>query len=141
MSVVAATVTLSRARSISLTSVGRSLFAVALLGLPSFAQAHSPKVGANGGAQVDAGSYHVELVPDGTTLQLYLRDHSDKEVASVGFKGTAIFVIDGKPQRIPLTPAGTNKLTGTSSVALPREPKGAVQITTPTGSTVQAKFQ
>jgi hypothetical protein len=39
------------------------------------------------------------------------------------------------------TPAGTNKLSGTSPVALPKEPKGAVQITTPTGSTLQAKFQ
>ncbi len=93
------------------------------------------------GVQADAGSFHVELVSDGTILQVYLRDHSDKEVASAGYKGTAIFVIDGKPQRIPLAPAGTNKLTGSSPVALPKEPKGAVQITTPTGSTVQAKFQ
>jgi hypothetical protein len=73
-------------------------------------------------------------------LQVFLRDHSDKDVASAGFKGTAILVVGGKPQRIPLTPAGANKLSGTSSVALPKEPKGAVQITTPTGSTVQAKF-
>jgi hypothetical protein len=115
--------------------------AAALLVAPALVLAHAPKVGANGGAQADAGSFHVELVPSGTTLQVYLRDHSDKEVASAGYKGTAIFVIDGKPQRIPLTPAGANKLTGTSPIALPKEPKGAVQITTPTGSTVQAKFQ
>jgi hypothetical protein len=127
---------------ITLKATARSIaVAVALLAAPAVVLAHSPKVGANGGAQVDAGSYHVELVPDGTTLQVFLRDHSDKEVASAGFKGTAIFVVGGKPQRIPLTPAGTNKLTGTSPVALPKEPKGAVQITTPTGSTVQAKFQ
>ena len=56
--------------------------------------------------QADAGSFHVEVVPNGTTLQVFLRDHSDKDVATAGFKGTAIFVIDGKPQRIPLTPAG-----------------------------------
>jgi hypothetical protein len=127
---------------ITLKATARSIaVAIALLAAPALVLAHSPKVGANGGAQVDAGSYHVELVPDGTTLQVFLRDHSDKEVASAGFKGTAIFVVGGKPQRIPLTPAGTNKLSGTSPVALPKEPKGAVQITTPTGSTVQAKFQ
>jgi hypothetical protein len=126
----------------TLKATARSIaVAVALLAAPALVLAHSPKVGANGGAQVDAGSYHVEVLPDGTTLQVFLRDHSDKEVASAGFKGTAIFVVGGKPQRIPLTPAGTNKLTGTSPVALPKEPKGAVQITTPTGSTVQAKFQ
>lgn len=127
--------------TITLRTVQSAAVAAALLVAPALGLAHSPKIGANGGAQVDAGSYHVELVPDGATLQIYLRDHSDKEVASTGFKGTAIFVIEGKPQRIPLTPAGANKLTGTSPVALPKEPKGAVQITTPTGSTVQAKFQ
>lgn len=104
------------------------------------ASAHAPKVGANGGAQADAGSFHVEVLPQGSSLQVFLRDHSDKAVSTVGYKGLAIFVIEGKPQRIPLTPAGENKLTGTSAVTLPSEPKGAVQITTPSGSTVQAKF-
>jgi hypothetical protein len=126
---------------IMLRTIVRSLaIAAALLAAPALVLAHAPKIGVHGGAQTDAGSFHVEVVPDGSTLQVYLRDHSDKEVASAGFKGTAIFVIGGKPQRIPLSPAGTNKLTGTSPVALPKEPKGAVQITTPTGSTVQAKF-
>jgi hypothetical protein len=123
------------------TAVHAVAIGAALLAAPALVLAHAPKVGANGGVQADAGSFHVELVPNGTTLQVYLRDHSDKDVASAGFKGTAILVVGGKPQRIPLTPAGTNKLTGTSPVALPKEPKGAVQITTPTGSTVQAKFQ
>ncbi len=106
----------------------------------SIASAHAPKVGANGGAQADAGSFHVEIVPQGATLLVFLRDHSDKAVVTNGFKGTAVFVIDGKPQRIPLTPAGENKLTGTSTISIPSQPKGAVQITTPAGSTVQAKF-
>ena len=126
---------------LTLQTALRLLGVAALLAAPALALAHGPKVGVNGGVQADAGSYHVELVPDGTTLQVYLRDHSDKEVASTGFKGTAIFVIEGKPQRIPLTPAGLNKLSGTSPVALPKEPKGAVQITTPTGSSIHAKFQ
>jgi hypothetical protein len=106
----------------------------------SNAFAHGPKLGANGGVQADAGSFHVEVVPKGTTLQVFLRDHSDKSVQTDGYKGTAIFVVDGKPQRISLTPAGENKLMGASSIELPKELKGAVQITTPTGSTLQAKF-
>jgi hypothetical protein len=115
--------------------------AVALLIVTtSIASAHAPKVGANGGAQADAGSFHVEIVPQGTTLQVFLRDHSDKAILTDRYKGTAIFVIDGKPQRIPLTSAGENKLTGTSTVSIPSEPKGAVQIITPSGNTVQAKF-
>jgi hypothetical protein len=35
---------------------------------------------------------------------------------------------------------GENRLTGTSVVSMPKESKGAVQMTTPSGTTVQAKF-
>lgn len=102
--------------------------------------AHAPKMGEHGGPQADAGSFHVEIVPKDRQLEVYLRDHSDKAVNTEGFRGAAIFVIEGKPERITLTPAGGNQLKGASSVNIPSEPKGAVQITTPTGSTVQAKF-
>ena len=120
----------------------RALMIVTVLALvPIGASAHGPKVGQNGGPQEDAGSFHVEIVPQGTVLQVYLKDHSDKPVSTSGFKGTAILVIKGKAERIMLTPAGENQLTGTSSVDLPPELKGAVQITTPAGSTVQAKFK
>ena len=119
----------------------KNLAAVALLvATTTLAVAHAPKIGANGGPQADAGSFHVEVVVRGTTLQVFLRDHSDKAVQTEGYKGTAIFVVDGKPQRIPLAPAGNNALTGTAPVMVPDKPNGAVQITTPTGSTVQAKF-
>ena len=113
----------------------------ALALVPIGAFAHGPKIGQNGGPQEDAGSFHVEILPQGTVLQVYLKDHSDKTVSSSGFKGTAIFVVNGKAERITLTPAGENQLKGTSSVDLPAEPKGAVQITTAAGSTVQAKFK
>jgi hypothetical protein len=113
----------------------------ALAFVPLGASAHAPKIGQNGGPQEDAGSFHVEIVPKGTVLQVYLKDHSDKPVSTSGFKGTAILVIKGKAERIMLTPAGENQLTGTSSVDLPPELKGAVQITTPAGSTAQAKFK
>jgi hypothetical protein len=101
--------------------------AIALV--PLGASAHGPKVGQNGGPQEDAGSFHLEIVPKGTVLQVYLKDHSDKAVSTNDFKGTAIFVINRKAERITLTPAGENQLKGTSSVDLPAEPKGAVQIT------------
>ena len=119
----------------------KSLAALALLiATTTLAAAHAPKIGVNGGPQADAGSFHVEVVAKGTSLKVFLRDHSDKAVLTDGYKGTAIFVVDGKPQRIPLAPAGENALTGTAPVTVPGEPKGAVQITTSTGSTVQAKF-
>jgi hypothetical protein len=108
--------------------------------LPLAGHAHAPKVGHNGGPQTDAGTYHVEVVAKGTDLVIYLHDHFDKPVSSQGFKGTAIFVIGGKTERISLTPGGDNTLKGTATVTIPATPKGAVQIIPPTGSTVQAKF-
>jgi hypothetical protein len=118
-----------------------TLFVAATLIAPGAALAHAPKQGPHGGPQADAGSFHVEIVPDGTALAVYVRDHSDKAFPSTGFKGTAIFLIDGKPTRIPLSPDGDNKLTGSAPVALPSAPKGAVQLVTPKGETVQAKFE
>ena len=102
--------------------------------------AHEASKGPNGGAQVDAGSYHVEMVARDTALTVYLHDEKEKPIDTKGYKATGIFVIDGKPQRIELKADSANKLTGTSSVPLPTALKGAVQITLPTGKTVQAKF-
>jgi hypothetical protein len=93
------------------------------------AYAHGPDRGPNGGKQVDAGDYHVEMVAKDTQLAVYLRDDKDKPVDATGFKATGIFVVGGKPQRIELKTESANKLSGTSSVPLPATLKGAVQIT------------
>lgn len=96
--------------------------------------------GPNGGKLVDAGSYHVELVAKGRVVDVYLTDSADKPLPAAGFKGTAILVADGKPQRLVLAPADGNRLTGAASVDLPPSPKGAVQIQPPGGAMVQGKF-
>jgi hypothetical protein len=120
----------------------KPLFALAAaLLLTTNAFGHGPTKGPNGGRQVDAGDYHVEMVAKDTTLVVYLHDEKDKPVDARGYKATGIFVIDGKPQRIELKADGGNKLTGTPSAPLPATLKGAVQITLPTGKTVQAKFE
>lgn len=116
------------------------LVTIAFLAFAAPASAHGPDTGPNGGQQVDAGNYHVELVAKGNALQVYIRDANDKPVKVDGFKGTAIFVVDGKPQHIPLAADGENRLAGTASVTLPAKPKGAVQITTAKGESVQAKY-
>ena len=74
--------------------------AAVLIAVPTLAVPHAPKMGANGGAQADAGSFHVEVVLQGTTLQVFLRDHSDNAVKTDGFKGVAIFLVDGKQPRL-----------------------------------------
>lgn len=117
-----------------------ALLATVLASLSAQSFAHAPKIGENGGAQTDAGSFHVELVTKETSIDIYLRDQSDKAVTTDGFTAAAILVIDGKPLRIQLSPAGDNRLNGKAPVALPQAPKGAVFITTPSGNTAQGKF-
>ena len=114
---------------------------LAALVIATTAFAHGPNKGPNGGRQVDAGDYHVEMVAKDTALTVFLHDDKDKPIDAKGYKATGIFVVGGKPQRIELNPDSANKLIGTSSVPLPATLKGAVQITLPTGKTVQAKFE
>ena len=112
----------------------------ATLFFAGLAYAHAPPVGVNGGRQVDAGEYHVEMVVEGSALTIYVRDHSDRPVTTTGFRGTAILALPGRAERFALEPAGDNRLKGTSSVPLPARPRGAVQITTRAGGTIQGRF-
>lgn len=112
--------------------------AVCLVSSGSFA--HESAAGPNGGPSIDTGDFHIEAVTKGTELAVYVRDAVDQPISTEGFKGTAIFVVDGKPQRIVLTPAGENRLSGTSPAPL-AAPKGAVQILTNDGKSIQGKFE
>jgi hypothetical protein len=106
------------------------------------ALAHAPRPGPNGGLKVDAGgAYHAELVADGTeTVRLFLYDGNDQPVESEGFKGNAILIVNGKPARFSMEPAGGQTLTGKAPSPVEPGVRGAVQLTLPDGSTVQAKF-
>lgn len=106
----------------------------------SVAYGHAPEKGKNGGQQTDAGNYHVEVVARGSTLDVFITDHSENAVPTKGFKGTAILVVKGKPQRIVLAPRGQNILTGTASVELAAPIRGVIQIVNDENTTVQAKF-
>ncbi len=114
---------------------------VAMLVAVPLANAHAPKVGRNGGPQTNAGAYHVELLIDGERLKVFVRDHGDKAVATQGFRGTATIVIDGSTRKIPLQPAGDNRLEGAAPVRLPPDLKGIVEITNASGTTARAAFK
>lgn len=103
------------------------------------ARAHDTK-GPNGGRVTDAGKYHVELVGKGTRLEVFVSDAKDAPLPATGFKALAILVIEGKSQRIPLQPEGTDRLTGTAPAPLQSPPKGVVQLTAPDGTVAQARF-
>ncbi len=115
------------------------LFASSLL-LATFAQAHET-TGPNGGRVVDAGELHVELVSKGKSVDVFVTDANDKPLPIDGYKGMAVLVIDGKPQRIQLAPAGANRLTGAAAINVPKTPRGAVPLQLPAGGSVQGRFQ
>jgi hypothetical protein len=107
----------------------------------SVAFAHAPRPGLNGGLMVDAGAMHTELLVDGTdAVKVYLFDANDKPVESAGYKANAILIVEGKPVRFALEPAGTNLMTGKAPAPVAAGVKCALQITAPDGATVQAKY-
>jgi len=127
-------------KTISLRTMSlKSLILASLISIAVPAAAHDAENGPHGGRVVEAGSYHIELVAKDSTVDVFLTNADDKPVSAAGFKGTAILVVDGKAQRIVLQASGA-KLTGKADVALPAQPKGAVQLTAPDGKTASAKF-
>lgn len=121
----------------------RLLFA-ALIGLsiagPAFA--HDPRPGPNGGLKVDAGArHHAELVANGTThVVVFLYDANDRPVATQGYYANATLVVGGTIQRFALTPGEANRLVGAAPVPVSPGTKGAIRITGPDGTSVQARF-
>lgn len=114
------------------------VFALSLLA--SVSLAHEPRKGPNGGELVDAGSYHIEVVGRGTAIEVLVSDATDKAISATGFKALAIMVIDGKTQRITLTPTEDGKkLVGTAPAPL-TSVKGAVQLTDRDGKTATGRI-
>jgi hypothetical protein len=114
-----------------------ALLAALVMAAPAWA--HDAK-SLHGGRIVFAGNFHVEMVAKGDTIDVYLIDHHNKQMALAGYKGLAILSVDGKSQRIVLETGDGGRLTGKAAGALPAQPKGVVQITPPGGTTVSAKF-
>lgn len=98
--------------------------------------AHEQRVGPRGGALVDAGTYHVELVTRDKAIEIFVSDQNDKPLPAAGFKALAILAIAGKSVRVTLQPApdGT-KLVGSAPERLGARVKGAVQLTGADGKT------
>jgi len=116
-----------------------SMMGMAIPALAHPALAHEAK-GPNGGRLTDAGRYHVEMVAKPNEIEVFVSDAKEQPVAATGFRGLAILVIEGKPQRITLEPAGNDRLKGSSALPVPGNPKGVIQLTAPDGTVSQAKF-
>jgi hypothetical protein len=107
----------------------------------TLAHAHEQRVGPRGGALVDAGTYHVELVTRDKAVEIFVSDQNDKPLSASGFKALAILAIDGKSVRVTLEPAPDGgKLVGAAPQSLPARVKGAVQLTGTDGKTATGRI-
>lgn len=99
--------------------------------LASAALAHDDHIGPNGGYTKHLGATSVELVTDGATVRVYLRDEKTETPLDVtGAKGRAIVLAGGKTETIALQPAG-GVLTGTAKQPIPGDAKVALSLQLP----------
>jgi hypothetical protein len=120
----------------------RTLFSsLALAASLVSAIAHEQRVGPRGGALVDAGVYHVELVTRDKAIEIFVSDQNDKPLPAAGFKALAILAVAGKSVRVTLEPAPDGaKLVGSAAEPLPARVKGAVQLTGADGKTATGRI-
>jgi hypothetical protein len=111
-----------------------------LLLAPLAAHAHEPRIGPRGGALVDAGPHHVEVVPAPGGLDVFVSDANDRPLPATGFRGIAILAVGGKPLRIPLEPRQPDRLSGPATLPAGEALKGVIQLTAPDGRTATARF-
>jgi hypothetical protein len=89
------------------------VLALALALAPLAALAHGqPPAAAHGGQVQDAHGSWVELVVRGDEVEVYVMDEHGGPVPSSQVSGTATVMVAGQPQKIQLTPATANELTG-----------------------------
>jgi len=112
----------------------------------ALAEAHTDayfdKVASAHGGQIRmAGPYHLELVVAGDLVALYVTDHSDQPVDTLG--GSAkVIITSGKKKRyvVILSPAGDNKLSGSGEFKLSKSSAVSVLIAFPDQEPQRAQF-
>lgn len=88
---------------------------VALAGaFPALAQAHVHKP-RHGGVVREAGGFVYELVARPDEIVVFVTDESDKPVATQGSSAELTLIDSGTRTRVPLAPAGDNRLAATGA--------------------------
>lgn len=103
-------------------------FALALA-LPALAAAQDasseppPKIstGPAGGLLLDAGTFHIELMPKASDLRFNIYDHEDKPVLTAPAIATVTLLVDKQQTKIPLKAVAPNLMVGDA----PAPPKGS----------------
>ncbi len=90
-----------------------AVLAATLALAPAAAFAHGqPPAAAHGGQVQDAHGSWVELVVHGDQVEIYVMDEHGGPVSAALVSGTATVMVDGQPQRVQLSSAEGNELTG-----------------------------
>lgn len=109
----------------------KKLTMLAALLLAGGAFAHDDHIGPNGGYTKHLGEASVELVTDGATVRVYVRDEkTEKPLDLAGAKGRAIVLAGGTTETIALQPTG-GALAGTAKQAIPGDAKVAISLQIP----------
>ncbi|MBF0304920.1 MAG: hypothetical protein HQL39_03100 [Alphaproteobacteria bacterium] len=92
----------------------------ALLALPPPAAAQDasaeppPKIstGPAGGLLLDAGNFHIELMPKASDLRFIIYNHEDKPVETAPAVGNVTLLVDKQQTKIQLKPVAPNLMVG-----------------------------
>ncbi|HVW65051.1 MAG TPA: hypothetical protein VHB01_08550 [Nitrosospira sp.] len=123
------------------------LISATLAAASSFAAAHTEayfdsRESAHGGQMRMAGPYHLELVAKDKEIVLYVMDHADQALSTVGGMGKATIQVGKAKAKTPirLEPAGGNILKGTGDFAVTPETAVTVFVELPGQEVTAARF-
>lgn len=108
----------------------------AMLLLSTAAIAHEDHIGPNGGYTKHLGSVSVEVVTDGATVRVHVRDEqTEVPIDLAGAKGRAVVLAGGKTESVALA-LDKSVLTGRAKQPIPADAKVAVSLQIPGRSNV-----
>lgn len=128
----------------TLTAIRRWIGSTLLACLAGSAMAHNDSwfdshPSPNGGQVRMAGPYHLELMPPGNEVVVYVTDHGDTKIPTAGWNAHLITLTKGKKTRIQLKPAGDNKLVG--KARLQAGAQAVLNVSPKAGEEYSARFK
>lgn len=108
--------------------------------LTTGASAVLAETGPKGGPMAEVDPFHLELIATDGVLNVYVYDHSEKEVDIKGATASATVLIDRKPTPVPLAAVGKNQFQGKGEFKASKDLVVIVNYTPPGGKAVQGRF-
>ncbi len=97
--------------------------------------------GGHGGRLQPAGPYHLELLAGSDGITVYVTDHGDVPQPTAGFKATATILAGSQRLKLPLLPAGDNRLRAADPVPAGPGAKFVISVNPGKGAAQIARFE